>query len=211
METVLKKKEQEEKLTVSYPYSMEDNDTVTFSVLGQNVERSIEDRSVYFNVNTNVKGTMESVLNMWFRGEDAIKLGLILIEQGNFALEANRINHQKIHSRNFLDKYVMEDKVSVITFECIDESPVNYGKGFKTFKITPTWKEGEAPKYTEDFSYEEVIYWSPFVNEFMNHMERFTRGKCAYEFVNYDHDERIKEFNNMTFDGACCSEEEVDD
>lgn len=54
MKTIVDKKETTQKLTTKYPYKMEDFNTITFSVTGQVPERTLEDRSVYFEIKTNI-------------------------------------------------------------------------------------------------------------------------------------------------------------
>ena len=83
MKTVFDKKEKLKKIVTNYPYNMEDTDTVEFKVMGKTPERTIEDRSVFFEINTNIKGVEDNILHMWLNGEEAIHLGQTLVEQGD--------------------------------------------------------------------------------------------------------------------------------
>ena len=94
METVNKKQEQE--VVLKYPSSsLSETDEVTFKILGQNPERSYEDRDVYFSMKSEcvdpeaVVHRPEAEITMHLRAEDAMEIGMKLIEQGKFALEAN--------------------------------------------------------------------------------------------------------------------------
>lgn len=176
METVFKQKEVTEKL--KFHNSLFERD-IEFEIMGQNVDRSYEDRSVYLNIKHG-----DSRIQDWLNGEDAITLGLSLIKHGQFALQANMVNHQLIHQRRKLDQYINEDRVSVLIFEVVDKKPVNYGEGFMTFKIKPVWVEGEEPEYDEDFEYEQVIYLYELGTERSNkQLERFHKNKCCIMFL----------------------------
>lgn len=131
---------------------------------------------------------------MWLNGEDAIDLGMKLIEHGKFALEANMIQHQAIHTNNRLQTFLDEERVEELVFEMIDDTPVGYGDGFKLFKIKPTWFDGMAPEYQEDFTFDKVIYWSPFEADFADQLDYYTRG-CSYSFEGYNHESEVRRFN----------------
>jgi hypothetical protein len=67
METVLREKE---------TMDIFKNDDIKIEIIGQNVERSFEDRDVYINFKMNSFSQ-----NIWIRGEESIKIGQILINQ----------------------------------------------------------------------------------------------------------------------------------
>lgn len=200
IQTVVKKEEKTENLVYQHS-SLDDNNIVEFTILGQTGERSFEDRSVYFTIKSgntdpvseNSVGPVQVDFSMWLQGEDAIAFGIKLIEQGKFALESNMINHQLIHMVNNFRRYLIEERIEEICFEVIDENPVNYGPGFRTYNIIPIWNEGMAPEYDEDFCFEKVIHWSPFEEEYQNQLDYYTNG-CSYSFVGYDHDEEVRKF-----------------
>lgn len=173
--------------TLTFRNSLFEKDYV-FEVCGQTVDRSYEDRSVYFDFTEGQRG--------WLDGEQAIALGQALIKHGTKALMANMINHQAIHQMNLLRKYIRERRVSKLIMEMVDDHPVNYGGGFHTFLIKPVWKKrflgsSKAPEYNEDFCMETVIYWSPIAEEFKDQLKRWG---CPIEFVNYNHSKTIAEF-----------------
>lgn len=201
IETVFNRKNEEEKLTTPYPYKMEEKDTLAITVEGQTPDRCIDDRSVFISMKTDIdsdKSCSSSEINarFWLDGEQAIELGEMLIRHGRFALEANRVYMQNIIMEQQLLGFIKSHKVKTLTFERIDTILCNYGKGFELFKITPIWKTPQcAPKYQEDFCYETVIYFSNFIEEYNEQLNKYQLdGKCKIEFVNYDHNKRIKEF-----------------
>ena len=221
METVQKR--QEESVILEYKFSSLDDDDkpkLRFEIRGQTGERSYEDRSVYLKVDTNapipeevpapsIVAEGETVceeaqptstcrhaepnFNMWLNGEDAISLGLHLIEQGKFALESNMINHQAIHTFSCYRRYLAEDRIEEVNFEVIDNDPPNYGSGFRLYKITPTWKAEMAPEYNDDFTFEKIIYWSPFEQEYADQLDMYTLG-ASYSFDGYDREAEVRAF-----------------
>ena len=202
MRTVFERKEETEKMVVKYPYKMEDKATISFEVMGQTPDRTLEDRSVYFNVHTEHTEAEGSEIsrdpvnfNMWFDGEEAIRLGQMLIKQGSFALEANITRHHQYVMSTVLKDFILSGIVKELVFKNINVNPVNYGGGFAHFEITPVWKEGKTPEYYDDFSYEEVIYFSPFKDEYEKQIKRYTYGKCDYSFVDYDYEKSVEIFN----------------
>lgn len=209
MKTVFDKKEKLKKIVTNYPYNMEDTDTVEFKVMGKTPERTIEDRSVFFEINTNIKGVEDNILHMWLNGEEAIHLGQTLVEQGVFALEANMVQHQQRFMANLLSNFIDDGRVYSLIFKNISDFPVNYGAGFVHFQITPEWHEGKAPQYMEDFTYEEVIYFSPFEQAYANQITKYTHGKCVINFIEYDHAERVQEFHKRVdeLSDGCPTEE----
>lgn len=161
--------------------------TMKIDIQGQTVDRSFEDRDVYLSIDHEGKN-----ITNWLRGEQAIELGTKLIVHGKKALIANMINHQLSRCDNRLMKFIDESRVKKIILKCIDEKPKNYGGGYKTFRVIPIWIKDKAPEYNEDFCYDVVIYFSPFEDEFKQQIERF---KVNVEFVDYDHEKEVKEFN----------------
>ena len=192
MKTIQDKKETSSSITIPYPSNLYEEDQLTFEIKGLTNERSYEDRDVFLNI----KSGDNSIITSWIRGEDAIDLGMKLIEHGKFALESNMINHQSIHMTRQFKLYLDEDRIEEVEFIMIDPSPVNYGDGFKTFLIKPHWVEGMAPKYDENFELKTVIYWSPFTPEYLDMLDYYTNG-CSYSFVGYNHDDEVKRFNEQ--------------
>jgi len=181
VQTIVKEKYQSEEFEAVTGL---DGEPSKFEVNGQTVEMSYEDRNVYYNFNESPEG--------WLDGEKAIELGTLLIEQGKKALLANMINHQLIHCISIYERYCKEDRVKQVILEMIDDTPVNYGKGFKTFLITPIWKQNKAPEYNEEFCFEDVIHFSPFEDEFENQINKFI---VPVLFINYDHKKEVQKFN----------------
>ena len=194
MKTVMDKKSVQEDVIMKYPYSMEDQETITFSIQGQTIDRSYEDRSVFFQIKTSDTKPIHKQINaaMWLDGEDAIELGLKLINHGKYALEANMINHQLIHQKQKLSKFINDGIVENIIFKLIEKSPNNYGYGFHKFLITPIFSN--PPKYEEDFCFEQVIYFSMIKKDFKNQI-KYMIGKTSYSFENYDYKKEVEAFN----------------
>jgi len=132
-----------------------------FEVHGLTPERSYEDRDVYFRFSE----------SGWLRGEDAIALGQLLVKHGTNALMANMIQHQHIHHISNVTRWLKEGRIEKVHMKMVDENPVNYGRGFRTYLVIPLWKNGMAPKYQEDFSFETVIYWSPLEEDYKKQLE----------------------------------------
>ena len=194
MKTVMKEALKEATLTVSYPYSLEDKEKITFSVLGQIPGRTLEDRSVYFTAKAK-----DTNLTMWLDGEDSIALGLALIEHGNFALKANMYQHQLTHNYNKLRSFISDGLISKVVFKCISRSVPNHGSGYYLFTITPEFIVGRTPKYFDNFMFEDVIHWSPFPSTFDSAMESIV-GDVGYEFIDYDVDEERAAFEDRCVD-----------
>jgi len=193
MKTVQDKESGSSFVEIPYPSCLSDDSKLTFEIKGLNHERSYEDRDVFLNI----KGDDGNInITTWIRGESAIDLGLKLIEHGKFALESNMINHQLIHKVREFKKYLEEDRVEEVEFKLIDSSPVNYGDGFKKFKITPYWIEGKQPEYADDFSFEHIIYWSPFEDKYADQLDYYTHG-CSYSFIGYDRELEVKRFDEQ--------------
>jgi hypothetical protein len=178
MQTVVK---EEYKTEIMKAGNQVNGDKYSFEVYGQTVDMSCEDRDVYFNFPK----------QGWLNGEDAIKLGQLLIKHGTKALIANRVNWQCSYEYTRLKKFITEHRVKELTFTVVDEHPANYGDGQRTYCIVPTWYPGEEPKYEEAFSFEQVISWSPNGKEFEMQLARYT---VPIKFVGYDWDAEVKEF-----------------
>ena len=204
METIQKKTESSD--TLSYPYTSlsPEHGNMNFEIMGQTNERSFEDREVYFRITSDPRVVSEGGLtygedvdvSMWLRAENAIEFGLKLIEHGKFAMESNMINHQAIHVFGQFLEFLDEDRIEEVEFTMIDDSPANHGDGFKTFNIKPYWKEGQAPLYQEDFTFERVIYWSMFEDDYADQLDYYTHG-CSYSFIGYDHDREVERFKEQ--------------
>ena len=173
------------------------------NIQGIGVERSYEDRSVYFNLNFLKKEIQSSSsklklefdkteIETWINGEDAIKMGQILIKHGVYSLESNMINHQKIHHYSQLKKFLDDDIIDKVEITKLDKK-VLYGSGY-FFNIKPIWKN-KGPKYQEDFNFDDIIYFSP-VDDFNSQLKQYG-GEDKVIFKNYDHDEEIVKFNKL--------------
>lgn len=205
MDTIQRREERSDIL--EYKFSSLDDEGASllrFEIRGLTGERSYEDRDVILRVSSTTPiieragavsiGNTVPEFQTWLRGEDAIELGLKLVEHGKFALESCIINHQAIHVFRNYQNYLSEGRVEEVRFEMINDNPPNYGDGFRLFKITPIWNEGMAPEYNENFTLEKVIYWSPFPEEYADQLDVYTRG-TSYSFEGYDHDAEVRAFN----------------
>lgn len=179
------------------------NTKLSIKMKGNGVERSYEDRSVYLNLNfsdenkdSKLKHKEVVDLTTWINGEDAIRLGQMLIKHGVYSLESNMVNHQKIHHYNQLDRFLREDRIEKVVITKTSPEAEGYGSGFMIFDIKPVWKEGKAPEYQEDFEFNDVIYFSPFEEEFKKQLEEFG-GIENVEFVNYSWEEEEKKFQEL--------------
>lgn len=164
-------------------------DRVLFTVYGQTPERSYEDRDVYFSAEYM---DWESNFISHLKAEDAIKLGQLLVEHGTKALLANMYQHQRIHHSTLLTRYINEGRVDKIIMTVIDENPANHGEGYRTYLIKPIWKDGKVPEFQEDFEFEQIIYWSPFEDEYT---EQLSEWLVPIEFVGYDRAAEVEAFN----------------
>jgi len=149
MKTVMYRRETPDFFTFPNSTLSEYNENISFEILGQTPDRSYEDRDVYINIksqpdfeNNKNSSIPDAEICMWINGEDAISLGMSLIKQGQFALEANMIQHQLIYMDTQLDKFIKEDRIKIIIVEMINDKPVNYGKGFKEYNIKLVFKDG---------------------------------------------------------------------
>jgi len=178
--------------------------TLSVKMKGCGVDRSYEDRSVYFNLiftdQTESKGNYvqkEKVdLTTWINGEDAVKLGQMLIKHGLYSLESNMVNHQRIHHYTQLETFLREDRIEKVVITKTSDDVEGYGSGFMVFDIKPVWKESKAPKYQEDFEFNDVLYFSPFEKEFKVQLKEFG-GIKNVEFVNYNWEEEEKKFQEF--------------
>lgn len=184
METVFRKKE---KTDVFENFESLSGRDIKMEILGQTSERSFEDRTVYIHITYD-----DQDITTWINGEKAIELGQMLIEHGKFALEANMVNHQKIHMATTLKRFINDGIVKFIHLKMVDENPVNYGKGFHEFSIIPQFYDGKEPKYQENFNYNDVLYFSNILeDEFEKTCEIF--GDII--FHNYENKFIDKELN----------------
>lgn len=178
--------------------------TLSVKLKGNGVERSYEDRSVYFNLiftdQTESKGNYvqkEKVdLTTWINGEDAVKLGQMLIKHGLYSLESNMVNHQKMHHYSQLERFLREERIEKVIITKTSDDVEGYGSGFMVFDIKPIWKEGKAPEYQKDFEFNDVIYFSPFEKEFKDQLKEYG-GIKNVEFVNYSREEEEKKFQEF--------------
>ena len=199
VKTVFKDKIKEE--TFSSTASLSE-DTLKINILGLGIERSYEDRSVYLNIKflPNKKGELSKQsadITTWLNGEEAIKLGQILIKHGLYSLEANMINHQKIHHYSQIYKFLTDDRIDKIELTKINKDVEEY-TGIHLFKIKPIWKKGKEPKYQEEFEFEDLIHISPFDKEFKQQLKEFG-GIRKVIFKNFDYEtekEKFKKFSS---------------
>jgi len=161
METVVKQKEKEVKIISPYPSDLYSDKEIIFIIKGLMPERKYEDRNVFISIQVSNILKKESMYdNFWLRGEKAIELGQALIQEGLFALNANRIQFQALNRIQRLKDFIFADRVEKIKIKEIDSNPANYGRGFHTFNIKPIWKAKQEPKYEEEFNFDYVLYFS---------------------------------------------------
>ena len=155
METVVKKEEKDVIITSPYPSSLDKKNKIKFTIRGLCPERSIEDRDVFLSIDVD-KTNIDS---FWLQGEKAIELGLALIQEGNFALNANMIQHQLNYCKFSLKTFIKEKRIDYLKIKEINNKPVNYGQNFHTVNIQPVWNLNKEPKYQEDFNFDIVLYY----------------------------------------------------
>ena len=146
MKTIDNREEKTIKLSYTRNPQVSDN-TIDIEILGQQPERSYEDRDVF---------VLFGDEQIWLRGGDAIELGQALIEQGSYSLIANMLNHQLIHKEETLVEYIAGGYVKGLEIIILDRDPVNYGAGYMSVNIKPIWII--PPKYNEDFNFDKVVY-----------------------------------------------------
>jgi len=182
METILKEEYKEDIFR-----SSEDllGNQLEIEIKGLTVDRSFEDRDVYIRI--------DNLDPIWLRGEEAIELGQMLIKHGTNALKANMLNHQHIHMVRRLDTYLKENRIEKVVMTVIDEHPANYGPGFKAYQVKPVWIKGMEPMYDEDFSFETIIYWSPFEDDYKQQLSYW--GGDKVKFIGYDREAELEAFH----------------
>lgn len=181
VQTIVKEKYERE--TLNLKNNLFETDYV-FEVYGQTVDRSYEDRDVFFQFSE----------HGWLKGEDAIELGQLLIKHGTRALMANMINHQHILEMRRLSEFIKDGRVEKCILTVIEESPANHGNGFRAYQVKPVWQEGMIPEYFEDFTVETIQYFSPFEPEYLKELE-FYGGNV--EFVGYDRQKELDDFKKL--------------
>lgn len=183
------------------------NGSLTVSVCGQVPDRSCEDRDVYIRVARRSEN-YEFSLDEWFRGEDAIALGEVLIRHGRRALMANITEHFRIHRRNEVRQWVAEGRVASLRFTVVDEHPANHGSGFRTYRIEPRWNDGMAPEFVSDDPYHEILFWSPFADEYEAQLAAWG---APIVFDGYDRDAEVAEFERQVAEMDQCGPAPKDD
>ena len=189
METVFRKKEESEIFNSKESLSERD---ISIEILGQTTERTMEDRSVYVNIKYGSQN-----ITTWINGEKAIELGQIFIRQGSFALEANMINHQKIHTYNTFKRFLNDGIVKYVHLKKVVDNPNNYGKGFHEFKITSQFHEFKEPKYYEDFNFNDILYISNILEDEFDKSLKVFGGKDKVIFHNYKNKFINEKLNNQ--------------
>lgn len=164
---------------------------VTVVIDGLTPERSYEDRSVYFKFEDTYT---------WLQAEEAIELGQALIAHGTRTFMANMVQHQAIHRWNEFTRYLREGRIAKVHMKVVSESPANYGSGFRCYLLTPIWHAGKAPEFSADFSMEQVMYWSPFAEEYQQQLERYG-GADMVVFEGYNREAELEAFKK------CCGED----
>jgi hypothetical protein len=141
---------------------------------------------------------IEGEVEFYLRGEEAIELGTKLIQHGRKALMSNMINHQLYREYTRYHQWLKDDIIKTTTLTVVDHSPRNYGSGYRTYKLTVEFKEGKDPNYSEDFSLERVLYFSPFIDEYKKALSNYIHNDSTLIIVGYDRD---RDLNN--FEQAC--------
>lgn len=202
VETVLKEKLDGEKVVI---YNSLHERTSQIEVTAQGVDRSFEDRDVYFSIDaesSSIKGLGlaqgHNIYTEWLRAEQAIELGQALIRQGNLAFKENMLNHQLFRMKEALKEFISDGIVEYVRLTVVDENPVNYGSGSRKYLVEPIWIDGKEPEFREDFCFEQVIYFSPFDSEFKEQLEQF--GEV--QFVGYDRESEVRKFEEAVLKGG---------
>lgn len=200
VDTVILEEETSDNLTISFPSSLYDDQKLSIEVRGLDVERSYEDRNVFVEMKTTSTKETDRTRNLnscfWMKAEKAIELGLMLIKHGNFTMKANMVNHQLIHHQTTLSQFIEEGRVKKIQLVCLSEDVPNHDDGFALFQVTPKWKKKKAPKFLEDFTFQEIINFPHTKREF----EITVKNKFSsvpVEFILFDQKSRQEKFKKM--------------
>lgn len=142
------------------------SDKLQVKAIGQNVERSYEDRDVYINITLSM-----NEIQTWIKGEESIELGKMLIEAGNDSLRYNRNQAYEIIQLLAAKEGIAKGEYSrlVITKKS-DETPVNYGPGFHYYDLLYVSTTDMSSRLIPDV----VIYWSPFEDEYDKQIEMYS-------------------------------------
>ena len=210
MKTFMNKEEKEVNLNFENDLL---NTFMKFKIIGQTPDRSFEDRDVYIEITKSKiccgkddkicvgKTSDQDIITEHLRGENAIELGLKLIEAGKFSLEANMINHQLIHSKNEMARLVKNGVIEKVILTVIDENPANYGGGFRLYSIKPVFTAEEMKNDPIQIEFEDVIYFDPTAG-----VDYKATLSCYYgdniEIIGYDREAEVKHFM-----GCCASSE----
>ena len=197
------KQNAERKWTFKSKESLLDN-ILNVITIGQNVERSYEDREVFTEIwlehtkeNPSVThGGVDNKITTWLRGEDAIKLGQQFINSGNEALENNRNNAYEIIQLLGAKEDINRGKYSrLIITKKLNIRPPNHGEGFYYYDLLYVSNNDMSSRLIEDV----VIYWSPFEDEFNEQLKHYSNGlavdKIGWSFkqIKDDFDKAYKE------------------
>lgn len=170
------------------------SDKLRVEMIGQNVERSYNDRDVYIKIELSM-----TEIQTWIKGEEAIQLGEQLIQAGNDALEFNRKNAYEIIEILAALNGVKNGKYSrLIITKKSNERPFNYGPGFYYYDLLYVSNNSEESRLIKDV----VIYWSPFVDEFDKQMLYYSGGlpvdtiDWSYEEIKRDFDKDMEKITN---------------
>jgi len=175
------------------------DNVLVIETIGQNPERSYEDRNVYIkiymeNIKSNSQlnhGGVDNEIQTWLRGEDAIQLGTQLIKSGDQALEKNRKQaYETIELLAAKEGVNRCDYIKLIITKTQSQPPSNYGEGFCYYDLLYVGRNDLMSRHIKNV----VISWSPFKEEFDKQLLRYSNG-LGVDMINWTWEE-IKE----TFD-----------
>jgi len=182
------------------------DNVLVIETIGQNPERSYEDRDVYIKISLeNTKqnpqvthGGVDNDIQTWLTGEDAIRLGKQFIDSGSQALKKNREQAYEIIELLAAKNSVYKgDYIKLVITKNSNITPQNYGEGFCYYDLLYVGRNDLMSRHIKNV----VIYWSPFKEEFDKQLFRYSNGlgvdmiNWTWEEIKETFDKQIKNFN----------------
>jgi len=182
------------------------DNVLVIETIGQNPERSYEDRDVYIKISLeNTKqnsqvthGGVGNDIQTWLTGEDAIRLGKQFIDSGSQALEKNREQAYEIIELLAAKNGVYKgDYIKLVITKNSNITPQNYGEGFCYYDLLYVGRNDLMSRHIKNV----VIYWSPFKEEFDKQLHGYSCGlsvdmiNWTWEEIKETFDKQMKDFN----------------
>lgn len=192
-ETVFRGKKQSKKLNISnrkvsdHEYNFE---VTPLGIVDDSTDRLVRLSSTYDN-----DPKLESIFII--NAEDAIDLGMKLINAGKAALLDNMYNHNAYRIdmmvKDLIDKKIVEKMVLTL----INDKCPNRAKSFREFEIKIIVKESDLyPFPMKEFTYTKFIYFNPYdKNKYENQLRKlvYFDPNIEVEVNNFDYDKYVEE------------------